>query len=181
MAITKNTGAKSADGLVKADTKVTLAKTAATKENVAPAKTAPAKTTAAAKTAPAKKAAAAKAAPAKTTAPAKAATAKTTATKENVAPAKAAPAKKPAAAKTTPAKKTTAKSTAVKVDFFVEFNGKKESYADIVENVKNTYKANGGKADIKTLEVFLKPEENAAYFVVNGELEGTQKMDVFFC
>lgn len=53
-----------------------------------------------------------------------------------------------------------------------EFNGVKVPAEEIIENVKATYKAEGGTKEIETLEIYVKPEENAAYYVVNGELEG---------
>ena len=116
---------------------------------------------------------AAKTTAAKTTA-AKTTAAKTTAAKATAAKTeeKAAPAKKPAA------KKTAAKAVDTKV--FIEFNGAKVAVDEIVENVKATYKANGGSDELKSLEVYVKPDESAAYFVVNGELPGI-KMDVYFC
>ena len=81
------------------------------------------------------------------------------------------------------AKKTAAKSTtrkaAVKTDMFSEFNGCQVSLKEIEENVKATYAAANGKAAIKTLKVYIKPDENAAYYVVNDDF--TDKMDVFFC
>lgn len=129
-----------------------------------------------------------KAAPAKTTA------AKTTktATKTTKTAAKAAePAKaevkaeaKTTAAKKAPAKKAPAKKTTKKaepkVSVVIEFDGGQEAVDSIVENVKATYAANGGKEDIKTLEIFVKPEERKAYFVVNGELDSNNQMDVYF-
>ncbi len=120
------------------------------------------KKTTAAKTAKAET----KATAAKTT---KTAAAKTTAAK---AEEKAAPAKKPAA------KKAAAKAVEAKV--YIEFNGAKVPVDEIVENVKATYKANGGNDEIKSLEVYVQPNESAAYFVVNGEPTGN-KMDVYFC
>ena len=113
------------------------------------------------------KTSASKAAPVKTEAP-KAAAAKATTT------AKKTTAAKTAATKNAPAKK------AAEVSLFIEFNGVKVPAEEIIKNVEATYKAQGGKAAIKTLEVYVKPEENAAYFVVNGELEGN-RMDVYFC
>ncbi len=120
-----------------------------------------------------------KTAAAKTTTAAKAeakpATKAAAKTEEKAAPEKqaTAAAKKPAAKKTTTAKET-------KTSVYIEFNGAKVAVDEVVENVKATYKANGGKAAIKTLEIYVKPEEQAAYFVVNGELEGN-RMDVYFC
>lgn len=125
------------------------------------------KKTTAAKTAKAET----KATAAKTT---KTASAKTTAAKTTAAKTeeKAAPAKKPAA------KKAAAKAVEAKV--YIEFNGAKVPVDEIVENVKATYKANGGNDEIKSLEVYVQPNESAAYFVVNGEPTG-KKMDVYFC
>lgn len=125
------------------------------------------KKTTAAKTAKAET----KATAAKTTktAAAKTTDAKTTAAKTEE---KAAPAKKPAA------KKAAAKAVEAKV--YIEFNGAKVPVDEIVENVKATYKANGGNDEIKSLEVYVQPNESAAYFVVNGEPTGN-KMDVYFC
>lgn len=120
------------------------------------------KKTTAAKTAKAET----KATAAKTT---KTAAAKTTAAKTEE---KTAPAKKPAA------KKAAAKAVEAKV--YIEFNGAKVPVDEIVENVKATYKANGGNDEIKSLEVYVQPNESAAYFVVNGEPTGN-KMDVYFC
>ncbi len=139
----------------KTETKAPAAKTAAKTET----KTTAAKTTAAAKT---------EAKPATKTAT-KAATTKAAAKTEE----KAAPAKKPAAKKTAAAKE-------VQTKVYIEFNGAKVAVDEVVENVKATYKANGGKAAIKTLEIYVKPDEQAAYFVVNGELDGN-RMDVYFC
>ena len=120
-----------------------------------------------------KKTTAAKTAKAETKATA-AKTTKTAAAKTTVAKTeeKAAPAKKPAA------KKAAAKAVEAKV--YIEFNGAKVPVDEIVENVKATYKANGGNDEIKSLEVYVQPNESAAYFVVNGEPTGN-KMDVYFC
>ena len=113
------------------------------------------------------------------------ATTKTAAAKTTTAAkAEAKPATKAAAKteeKAAPEQATAAaKKPAAKTSVYIEFNGAKVAVDEVVENVKATYKANGGKAAIKTLEVYVKPEEQAAYFVVNGELEGN-RMDVYFC
>ena len=63
--------------------------------------------------------------------------------------------------------------TETKVNFVVEFNNKQNSVEDIINNVKATY----GK-DVKEISIYLKPDENKAYFVADGE---ESSMDVFFC
>lgn len=106
----------------------------------------------------------------KTEAPAKKTTAKKTTTKST-------------ATKTTTAKKTTTRKTTKKaveptVDFYVEFNGVQEQYATIIENVKKVFLAENEGAEITSVTVYLKPQENAAYCVINGENEF--RMDVYF-
>ena len=106
----------------------------------------------------------------KTEAPAKKTTTKKTTTKST--------ATKTTTAKKTTTRKTTKKATEPTVDFYVEFNGVQEQYATIVENVKKVYLAENEGAEITSVTVYLKPQENAAYCVINGENEF--RMDVYF-
>lgn len=100
------------------------------------------------------------------------------------APAKKTTTRKTTATKTTTAKKTTTTRKTTKkaveptVDFYVEFNGVQEQYATIVENVKKVFLAENEGAEITSVTVYLKPQENAAYCVINGENEF--RMDVYF-
>lgn len=111
------------------------------------------------------KPAAAKAEPAKTPA------AKTT--MEEKAPEKAA--EKTTAVKTRAAKvakKTTAKkSTAkkeIKVNAVVEYYGQQMDEKTIIANVKKAWTRSGRKVgDIKTMDLYIKPEESAVYYVIN--------------
>lgn len=106
--------------------------------------------------------------------PAAAETVKTPAVSETK-PAKA-PAKKaaPKTTKTKTAAKKTAKttkaapkaSTAVKV--YVEYQGRQMDMDAILEAVK----AAAGKKSAKSLEVYVKPEDGAAYYVVDGKDTG---------
>lgn len=108
------------------------------------------------------------------------ATKKTTKTVETVAEttAKKATTKKAtdkAATKTTKAAttKTTAKKTTAKKDMkvstFVEYYGKQVDQKDIIASVKKVWTKKGNKiGDIKTLELYVKPEEAAVYYVING-------------
>ena len=107
-----------------------------------------------------------KAAAAKTTE--KAAEAKTTET------AKKAPAKKTTARKT-PAKRTTTKKAAVVTEeVYLQYAGKELSSADLTAKVKEIWKEMGKKAaDLKDIKVYVKPEENAAYYVINNEETGS--------
>ena len=96
-----------------------------------------------------------------------------TAVKET-APVKETPVKKTAPKKVAPKAEAPAEvKTETKVNFVVEFNNKQNSVEDIINNVKATY----GK-DVKEISIYLKPDENKAYFVADGE---ESSMDVFFC
>ncbi len=111
----------------------------------------------------------------------------TDAAEKAVAKAKANPTvKKASKAATDTAKKaaTTAKKAASaakkateKVTAYVEFSGKQISTAEIADKVREAYKAEGNKAVIKSIEIYVKPEENAAYYVVNGDAQG-KKIDL---
>ncbi len=132
----------------------------------APAKVeAPAKKEVAKKEAPAKKEAAKKAAPVKKEAAKKAAPVKKEAAK------KAAPAKKEVAKKEAPAKKAAAKKEAI----YVQFAGKSYSNEELLKIAKDVWVYDMGQkvADMKSVEIYVKPEESMAYFVVNGTENGS--------
>lgn len=93
------------------------------------------------------------------------------------APAKKAAAKKPTTKKaTTTAKKTTAKkeAAAINATYVLQFSGKEVVASDILETVKKVWvdKFQGKLDEIKTIEIYIKPEEHRAYFVVNGLSNG---------
>ena len=121
--------------------------------------------------APAAKKAAAKK-PAAKKAPAKKAAAKKPAAKKEApkAAAKKAPAKK--AAKK-PAKKAAAKKIVEPKKFIIQNTADQGiAYTDVVKKVNKAY-----KDTIKTLEIYVKSEENKAYYVINGTVTGS--VDLF--
>lgn len=80
---------------------------------------------------------------------------------------------KKAAAKKEPAKRTAAKKE-MKVNAFVEFYGQQTEEKDIVARVKKAWTKSGKKVgDIKTMDLYIKPEENAVYYVINGTNAGS--------
>ena len=83
-------------------------------------------------------------------------------------------AEKPAAEKKAPAKKAE-KKVAAKATVFVQFAGKSFSQDELVKIAKDVwqYDMNMKADDFKTVEIYVKPEENTAYFVVNGEFPGS--------
>ena len=127
------------------------------------------------KAAPAKKAAAKKAAPKKAaekTEAKKPAAKKATTTKKAAPAKKATAAKKPAAKKATTAKKAAAPE--VKTNIVLQYGDKNVTYDTIVTNAKNNFKFEmGGDVDsMKKLSVYVKPEENSAYYVVDDKVQG---------
>ena len=122
----------------------------------------------------------AKAAAEKTEAVKEAAVEKTEAVKEAVAEkteevkeaVKEAAEKTVKTAKKTAAKRTTKKE--IKVKTFVQYFGKEVEEKDMIAAVKKDWtKANGKKVgDIKEITLYVKPEEAAVYYVVNGTDSG---------
>lgn len=96
-------------------------------------------------------------------------------TKKAVAEAKVAEAPKKEEVKTVakkaPAKKAPAKKAEIKTNILLQFANKEVAEKDIVANVKKAWTAQtkGKIKDIKTMDIYVKTEENKAYFVINGE------------
>ena len=82
---------------------------------------------------------------------------------------KKAPAKKPETKKA-PAKKA-AKPEVKKENVVVQFGGKEVEIDAIVAAAKADFRANN-KGCVRTINVYVKPEDNAAYYVVNNKTEG---------
>ncbi len=102
------------------------------------------------------------------------ATAKKTAEKETkTTKAAKAETKTEAKAETKATKITkTAKAKEAKVNVTIEFQGKNTGVNDIVEAVKAAYKADGNTDAVETIELYVQPENNVAYYVVNGKENG---------
>jgi len=76
------------------------------------------------------------------------------------------PAPKKAASKKTVAKKETEKSQ----NIYIEYQGKQIEQQDIINRVKDAWTQSGHRlTSIKTLNIYIKPEDNAVYYVVNGK------------
>ena len=95
------------------------------------------------------------------------------------APVKKAPAKKAASAKkAAPAKKETPEKKVVakkEATLYVQFADKSYSTEELVKIAEDVWVYDLGKkaSDIKTVEIYVKPEESRAYFVVNGAENGS--------
>ena len=90
------------------------------------------------------------------------------------APARKVAPKKETAAKKAPAKKTTAKKAEVKTEMFLQFAGKEYTEKEIFQKVKDVWtKVLKNKVgDLKDVKIYLKPEDSAAYYVINGDTTG---------
>ena len=83
------------------------------------------------------------------------------------------------AAKT--AVKTAAKKTAAKVaanvlapEIFIQHEGREIAEEEVLTRIKDAYVAGGHRlGTIKSLQVYIKPEENAAYYVINKKITGS--------
>lgn len=144
---------------VKVETKAAEKTTAAEKEAVKEVAKEVVKETAAAEEAPAKAA--------KTTRT----TAKKTTTKKAAAPKKPAAAKKPAEKKA-PAK---AAKKEAEQEMILQFGGREIKEKDLYERIQQIWiKGCGKKAEeLKSLKVYVKPEEFTAYYVINDDVTGS--------
>ena len=83
--------------------------------------------------------------------------------------------KKSAAAKTTAAKRTTRKKAhVVNQEVYIQFWGKEVYAKDVVDRIKNIWETDMGRKpeELLDLKVYIKPEENGAHYVINGEITG---------
>ena len=104
---------------------------------------------------------------------------------EKAAEVKAAPAEEkkaaPAAAKKAPAKKAEpapkkeavkkapAKKAEPKASVFVEYAGNKVAAKEVLAAAEKDFASKNKGVAIETIEIYVKPEENVAYYVVNGK------------
>lgn len=89
------------------------------------------------------------------------------------------PAAKTTATKKTTAKKTTAKKTTAKVaaknTVYIQFNGRQVDYDELLKKVAADCKKQ--KASSKDVTLYIKPEDNACYYVANNGIAG--KVDLY--
>lgn len=73
-----------------------------------------------------------------------------------------------------PAKKAPAKKAEVKASVTLQFDGKSYTQAELLKIAKDVWKYDLKKkvGDLKTVDLYVKPEENTCYYVINGEVEG---------
>ncbi|MCD8105538.1 MAG: DUF6465 family protein [Lachnospiraceae bacterium] len=78
---------------------------------------------------------------------------------------------------TSEAKKAVAKATKkpLKEEIYFQYAGKEINKDAVIKQIKEiwTKELNNKVGEIATITVYLKPEENKAYYVINGEVSGS--------
>ena len=66
------------------------------------------------------------------------------------------------------------KAPEVAAEVTVQFSGKSYSTADLVKIARDVWKYDLGKEDddFETVDLYVVPEENLVYYVINGEVKG---------
>lgn len=82
---------------------------------------------------------------------------------------------KKAPAKKEPAKKAAAKKTELKSAVHIQFSGKSYSQEDIMKMATDVWKFDLKQkvGDLASVELYVKPEENMVYYVMNKEFTGS--------
>lgn len=77
------------------------------------------------------------------------------------------------AAKKTTAKKASAKETERIEEVYVQFSGQELLTKEVLERAKQAYISEGHKeSSIKSIRLYIKPEEHMAYYVINEKIAG---------
>ena len=93
--------------------------------------------------------------------------------------AKKAPAEKKAAAKKAPAeKKTAAKKAEPVIKTILQVEGKDFDLSTVAVDALKKYKSTHKRKVVEEFVVYVKPEDNAAYYTVNGEGQDDFKVDL---
>lgn len=66
---------------------------------------------------------------------------------------------------------TAKKAVAKKDEVFVQFDANEIDVNAVVAEAKAAFKAEMGRKAINTCKVYVKPQENAAYYVINEETQ----------
>ena len=59
-------------------------------------------------------------------------------------------------------------------EVYIQFWGKEVYAKDVVDRIKNIWETDMGRKpeELLDLKVYIKPEENGAHYVINGEITG---------
>ncbi len=79
--------------------------------------------------------------------------------------------------KQTTKKETTRKESSKEIEVYFQYESHETKQKDLSEKIERAYKEAGHKDAIKHMDIYVKPEENAAYYVINENETG--KVDLF--
>ena len=82
---------------------------------------------------------------------------------------------KAATVKKTAVRKTSSRKTvSLNTEVYVQWLGKEVSEKDIVDSIKKIWTEEMGKkeVDLTDLKIYIKPEDNGAHYVINGDITG---------
>lgn len=66
----------------------------------------------------------------------------------------------------------------MKSTFYLEYYGKQIDESDLLKTAKNIWTDSGKKvSDLKSLNLYVKPEENMVYYVFNEDEKGSFPID----
>lgn len=84
------------------------------------------------------------------------------------------PAKKTTARKTTTRKTTAAKKAEPVTEVYVQYWGKEIHTSEVADRIKKIWTEDMGKkaSELKDLKIYIKPEDNGAHYVINGDVTG---------
>lgn len=57
-------------------------------------------------------------------------------------------------------------------EMILQFGENEISVEEISEKVKKDYEDSGNEEELKDIKIYVKPEDNKAYYVANGQIEG---------
>ncbi len=62
----------------------------------------------------------------------------------------------------------------MKYNLYIELNGRQVDTAVFMDNIREYWKSEGNKMkDLKSVDIYFKPDENTCYYVLNGQVKGT--------
>ncbi len=67
-------------------------------------------------------------------------------------------------------------SAPLKPEIYLQYDYKEANVTDLVAAAKAAFHAEHGRAAVKSCKIYLKPQENAAYYVINEDCVG--KLDL---
>lgn len=57
-------------------------------------------------------------------------------------------------------------------DMILQFGENEVSMADISDKVRQSWQESGNEGELREIKIYVKPEDNKAYYVINGEIAG---------